>query len=351
MPKKIVFVIDLIIKGGGAQKVLKLAMDILANAGYEVSLIVLKKTQTDIDYSPHKVYYLLDDLEKKLLPHSFEIIQKIRQISKDAQVLCSCMDFITNYFCTIAYSVRLIKEQKFFTFVMDGSAVISEKEILFPQADLNFNLNLNCIKSAHKVIVNSEFCKQSLIKNGVKNPIVLYNPYNPLPPKQTKASSVNSEPYAICVGRLAKEKNYKTIIKAFALAGCKNLKLLVLGDGYLKDELISLAKGFDIEFLGFRDDVLELLMGAKFFIHASRFEGSPNAVLEAFALAKPAILSDIAPCREIYGKNALYVDCDDINGLAKAIKKLDEKPYTFSPDLSRFSVSNFKTKLLEIFKG
>lgn len=109
----------------------------------------------------------------------------------------------------------------------------------------------------------------------------------------------------ITIGRLNHAKGHHHIIRALSKVKDHhtNFVLLILGDGQDKDTLSKLADEYaivqHIRFLGERSDVHELLGMSDAFVFLSESEGLPLVVLEAMGMAKPCILSDIGPHREI----------------------------------------------------
>lgn len=77
-------------------------------------------------------------------------------------------------------------------------------------------------------------------------------------------------------------------------------ELHVLGEGPLYAECRALGLE-GVAFHGFESDVVPWLQAADLFVSASRSEGMPLAVLEALSCGCPALLSDIAPHREVAG--------------------------------------------------
>ena len=73
-------------------------------------------------------------------------------------------------------------------------------------------------------------------------------------------------------------------------------KLVIVGDGPLASELRELARDLNIssnvDWCGYVSDPFPLLRASKFFVLTSRFEGTPNALLEAMACGLPGIVSD-----------------------------------------------------------
>ncbi|MBU2869100.1 glycosyltransferase [Colwellia sp. E2M01] len=102
------------------------------------------------------------------------------------------------------------------------------------------------------------------------------------------------------VGQMIKRKNIKDILDIFeSLAGKHlNITLTLLGDGESRVELEeytqTLAHKNRIEFLGFRDDRLELLQSFDLFVMTSSLEGIPRCLMEATAMGIPVAAYNIA---------------------------------------------------------
>jgi glycosyltransferase involved in cell wall biosynthesis len=100
----------------------------------------------------------------------------------------------------------------------------------------------------------------------------------------------------VVVARLVKNKSISTIIKAMKHVK-KEMYLLIVGDGKLYNYLTSLTKKLHlmdrIFFLGYRGDVFTIVNQSDLFILPSLKEGMSNALLEAMALKKLCLVSDI----------------------------------------------------------
>jgi len=136
----------------------------------------------------------------------------------------------------------------------------------------------------------------------------------------------------VCISRLVDIKNPFSILGAFQKSADQTSCLVIIGDGFLRDALITKSRevGLEnqIEFTGLipREKVFEYLLNADLFISASRGEGLPVSVLEAMACSCPVILSDIPPHREIVsGVDFIpLIKPDDIEGFARAFTKFRE---------------------------
>ena len=102
----------------------------------------------------------------------------------------------------------------------------------------------------------------------------------------------------ITIGRMSEAKNSLFIVKIIneLLKINKNVRLDWIGDGPLKEEVISLSKKYNIyeniNFLGVRRDIPELLEQADFMIFPSKWEGLPVTLVEAQVSQLPCFISD-----------------------------------------------------------
>lgn len=112
---------------------------------------------------------------------------------------------------------------------------------------------------------------------------------------------VKYEEYAVCIGRLSREKGLMTLIEAFKKIDKIGLK--ILGDGPLRRELERSAAGFSqIQFLGFipGEKRFEILGKAMFLVFPSEcYENMPYTILESFACGVPVIASKIGGLKEL----------------------------------------------------
>ncbi len=97
----------------------------------------------------------------------------------------------------------------------------------------------------------------------------------------------------IAAGRLSEEKGFDMLIEAVSLLHTKRIELTLLGEGPLSAQLKQLTeqKGVanQINFVGFQPNPYAWFAKADAFVLSSRYEGFPNAMLEAMACGTPAI--------------------------------------------------------------
>jgi len=129
------------------------------------------------------------------------------------------------------------------------------------------------------------------------------------------------------VGRLVAEKGLEYLLTAIpkVLKRFSEARLLLVGDGPLRKDLERIVIDLDltgkVTFVGFRSDIKEILSSLDILVLPSLLEGFPMIILEAMAMAKPIVASDIPGIREqiIDGKNGILVPIKDSNTLAAAI--------------------------------
>jgi glycosyltransferase involved in cell wall biosynthesis len=133
------------------------------------------------------------------------------------------------------------------------------------------------------------------------------------------------------VGRLVAEKGYRELLAAFrdVQSDFPEVRLLAIGprepdkpDGIRDDEVA--AAGDRVIFAGPRVDVPDLLALMDVFVLASWREGVPRSAIEAAAMARPLILSDVRGCREVVrdGIEGVLIPPRDSKRLAETLTQL-----------------------------
>ncbi len=133
----------------------------------------------------------------------------------------------------------------------------------------------------------------------------------------------------VTVGRLSKQKGHDDLIKAVAplLTEDPELHLLIVGEGPERGSLTQLASSLGINnqvhLPGRQDDIPGLLKSCQAFVLPSRWEGMPNALLEAMASGLPWIATDVEGVGELMGvgEAANLVTPGDVTALRMAVKK------------------------------
>lgn len=172
--------------------------------------------------------------------------------------------------------------------------------------------------------------------------------------------------YIGTIGRISEQKGIDVFIKAIAIIKKKysNIIGVIVGDGELMDDMKSLVHQLEIDesilFLGYRNNVLDIINQLKFVVLASRWEGLPLTPIEAFSQGKTVIASNISGNNEIVvdGENGLLFEKDDSFALAGCIEKLikDERLLSllqinaFNSFEKKYSYSHFINSYIKIYR-
>ena len=230
----------------------------------------------------------------------------IRKRAKDADCILSFMDS-TNILSIIATAFLgrklIISEHSAHDFVGLKWRVL--RRIFYPFA------------SALTVLSKSDFNYYSFVKNKA----IIYNPSIFKP-----SFGGQKEKLIIFVGRLEHVKGCDIFLRALALLGLDDFKLLVLGDGSQKKSLQSLSEKLglkNLEFLGSVSDIQNYYKKAKIIVSSSRFEGLGNVLIESAFFDCIRVATPTAGALELLedGKNGFISSDFSEQALAKAILK------------------------------
>ncbi|MGX1982297.1 glycosyltransferase involved in cell wall biosynthesis [Thermolongibacillus altinsuensis] len=174
----------------------------------------------------------------------------------------------------------------------------------------------------------------------LSNGVDIYNKFNPCLISEDVRISMkrelqisNDDIVFTFIGRLVREKGIFELLEAFIELSKKynNVKLLLIGDllgserdqeSYYKiKELLSYP---GIIYVGFRKDIPELLSISDVFVLPSYREGLPRSIIEAMAMEKPIIATNIRGCREevFHEENGYLVKKASIKSLYEAMENL-----------------------------
>lgn len=136
------------------------------------------------------------------------------------------------------------------------------------------------------------------------------------------------------IGRLAPQKDVPSLLEAWAEIAPKDshLRLVVVGEGPERANLERLAARLGIQdsvhFLGFREDVRELLTASDVFVMPSLWEGQPLSLLEAMAAGLPVVATDIKGIRGTVRNEieAILVAAGNPAELASALERVTSDP-------------------------
>lgn len=136
-------------------------------------------------------------------------------------------------------------------------------------------------------------------------------------------------PVIMGAGRLTRQKDFVTLLRAFALLKEHKLaRLIIFGEGRQRAVLQREIQDLSLEGLvllpGFTENLYKYLARADLFVLCSRWEGSPNVLTEALALGVPVVATDCpSGPREILqgGRLGPLVPVGDVQALARAMEQ------------------------------
>ncbi len=157
------------------------------------------------------------------------------------------------------------------------------------------------------------------------------------------------------VGRMLKNKGVEDLFQAWRHL-CQEgveVELILCGDidkgsptSLTREDMCAYETEAGCSWLGYRDDVMEIMRGCNIVILPSYREGFPKVILEAGLATRAVIATDVPGCRElvIHERSGILVKKRDIRGLALAIQGLlkdEAKRTTLAKALHRRVKSNY----------
>jgi glycosyltransferase involved in cell wall biosynthesis len=136
----------------------------------------------------------------------------------------------------------------------------------------------------------------------------------------------------LSTARFDAQKDVGTLVRAAALLARTRSDFLVLlaGDGEERDRIIELIQGHgltdQVRLLGWRSDVPRLVAACDVMVLSSAPGRLPYALLEAMALCKPVVGSDVPGVKDCIdpGRTGFLFPLGDARGLAEALNRLLE---------------------------
>lgn len=168
----------------------------------------------------------------------------------------------------------------------------------------------------------------------------------------------------VYVAEFSKRKNQKFLIdslKNLLNDGYNNIKLVLLGDGKLLNELMNYSKELNISnnvvFVGYSKETCSYYQLSDICVSSSRIEGLPFNIMEAMSVGLPIVASNVKGHEDLIvpNKNGLLFEYDNTNEFCKCIKliysnkDLQKSMSMNSIDLSRkYSIDIVSDKIINI---
>ncbi|AFY66676.1 glycosyltransferase [Geitlerinema sp. PCC 7407] len=195
-----------------------------------------------------------------------------------------------------------------------------------------------------------------VIYNPVVTPEVLAKTQEPV---EHPWFAPGEPPVLLGVGRLVSQKDFPTLIRAFARVRKERpARLMILGEGEDRLQLEALVRSLNLEadvaLPGFAENPYAYMAQASVFVLSSIFEGFGNVVAEALAAGTPVVSTDCESGPAEILENGRYgrlTPTRDPEAIARAVLQTLDEPRN-SPELiaraQSFSVANITDQYLQV---
>lgn len=331
---------------GGADRVTLTILEQLDRARYEPTLVLMRREGALIDRIPADVEVI--DLVQRRLAFSIPALARIVR-GRRPDVLMSTAGGAN----LIAVAAHRLARSKSRLVLSERNAVrrpglerrntvdVPLKRLMYPLADVVTAVS----DGVGQDLIDVLRLPQALVR-------VVYNPI--VGPNIRELGAVpldhawfapGQPPVAVAVGRLVAQKDYPTMLRAFALLRERlELRLVVLGIGGARDELIALAAQLGlasvVEFVGFDPNPYRWMARGRVLLQSSVAEGLPGTLIQSMACGTPVVATDCdhGP-REVVrdGVDGFLVPVGDHRALAERAARIITDP-TLRAELSARSI-------------
>lgn len=179
--------------------------------------------------------------------------------------------------------------------------------------------------------------------------------------KRSKLGISKNDIVLISIGDVNDNKNISLLLDVIKEVNITNLKCLICGEGPLlndmKKKAMDLNLNSEIVFLGYRNDIRELLNISDIYISTSKREGLPRALMEAMAAGLPCVVSKIRGNIDLIDNDKGGYCCDEIADYIYAINniinnnKIRKKFVDYNnKKIIKYSYENVYRELTKIYK-
>jgi GalNAc-alpha-(1->4)-GalNAc-alpha-(1->3)-diNAcBac-PP-undecaprenol alpha-1,4-N-acetyl-D-galactosaminyltransferase len=318
---------------GGAERVLSTLANKWQECGHDVT--VLTDATTSLDHYPMRsdIKRIALDLQSNSVRLSDKVVRNFVRVK---HLRAAIRDLAPD--CVIAFGDTVNARALFSCIGRSMRVVVSERvdprQYRVPLAWRVLRRLLYPFAAA--VVVQTESVAQWARRFVPAERVhVIPNPVRPPPPLRSCPDALGTRRTVIAVGRLSREKGVDLLLHAFARAALplSAWQLVILGDGperpALEAQIRTLGLQHNVLMPGVVADPERWLQHAELFALSSRFEGFPNALLEAMGCGLAVVAFDCpsGPGEIIRNEQTgLLVPPTDADALTAAIARLAQDP-------------------------
>ena len=316
---KLIFIVNTT-AGGGAGKIVRFAAEACSDEN-DVTVIELYEEGKDIDIDGYHLVRL--GCVKRNFAWRINLIQRLRRCIRlhSPRIVCAFISDIAVISRIATLGLRL-------TFIS------AERGDPYTQSTKWDRLVKWAYNTSDYCIFQLEKARDYYGSKVVAKSFVINNPC--IPPDNVVPYFGERKKTVVSVGRFAPEKGYDILIKAFSNVVKKHpdYKLILYGDGPCKNDLLGLVENLCLKafvsFPGYISNSETVIRCEGIFVLPSRFEGIPNALIEALSIGIPTISTNCTPggpdLLTDHGKRGMLVPVGDVKSLENAIDVLIENP-------------------------
>lgn len=274
------------IEDGGVEKNLYIIANYLSKKFNKINLITYENSKKKLFNKNIKLihpYFNLINFENRYPKYFLCLLTLIRVLIFNRNYLV--FSFQANIFAIILTKILNVK-----IISRSNSSSAGWSKNFLKQFIFNYFFN-----KADQIIVNSLDFKKEMDKKYKINTQCIFNPFEfekiqKLSKKRVVNIFKSQNLKLLAIGRLTEQKDFITLLKSIKNLKRNNVELKIIGKGREKQKLIKYVSQNDlskkIKFLGYKKNPFPYLRQADILIMTSKFEGSPNVLVEALFLKK-----------------------------------------------------------------
>lgn len=287
MNKKIALFVPSLSSAGGAEKTAAMLANALAESGFMVRIYVMSSVSSAFELNENVECVLLDVCGKKnALVRNYSRFKCINQNIRDCDLI-------------IGYTIQGGILACVFSILTGIKCIVCERQDPYQFSKTRRIARDLLYHKAAGAVFQTEDARRyfdKIVSNSVVIPNFIETQFLPAPcPFEDRNN------YIVTAGRLVDAKDQIIILKAFneIKDKAKGYKVIIYGEGHLRSTLESYIAAHGLTnfvcLYGHTSDILSEYNKSKIFVLSSKYEGYPNALLEALAMGMACISTD-CPC-------------------------------------------------------